>query len=200
MSVRPWIFVGALVVVALGGLVLLDPQLVGLSKGGATASSGTGDPRRYSFVQSVNDLGDRILLTTGASITLTPQPTGPDRVAIAASGGDKQGTFRFTIVPHQGSRGVRRAIGEFETNGQVFRLCEVVDDPAGNAPIHAERFAPVNNGGARYALPTPIPATTFGDLITSAVNGTRAGARSTSFAPSAETSRLAETMIGLCAG
>lgn len=194
----------ALIVVGIVGFFLL-PALLGSSSSPGASSIGsstvaTNDPRRLNFIQSVNDLGDRIYLTTSVTITLTPQSTGPDKVMIAANGGARSGTFRFTITPHQGSRGVRRAIGEFDLGGQVFRLCEVVDDPAGGLPAHAERFAPVNSGGSRYSLPVPMPATTFVSLITAAVGGTPPGSSNKSFSPTAETQRLAESLVVLCTG
>jgi hypothetical protein len=182
------------------GVVAFQPGLVGLQSASSASLAPPYDPSRFNFVQSGNELGDRIYLTANAGVSLAPQPTRPDRISITPSDGARPGTFRFTIAPHQGSRGIRRAIGEFETTGQVFRLCEAVDDPLGDVPIRAERFLPVNNWGTHFALPEPMPAEMFGALITAAVNGAPSGSNGLDVFPGSETQRLAETLVGLCSG
>ncbi len=202
MKFRLWSVVLVLLLILVGVLYIFQSGLLGLSRQ-TTASSiapassvSTESARGYRFVQSVNALGDRIYLRTNATITLTPNPTSPDAIAIAPSGGTRSGTFTFVVTPHQGRRGVRRVSGEFELNGQAFAVCEAVDDPAGDVPLRAQRFAPINNVGSRTALPVTIPGEPLLALLNAVTANTNAAG--TSFSPSSETIRLAESLIGVC--
>ncbi len=201
MSFRSFVVFLLILFVGVGAVLWLRPDLLGSRTAAGLARAGFGDAPRYPFVESLNALGDRILLTTPAGITVAPQPTGPDRVTVApASTAGRAGVLRFTIAPHMGRRGIRRAFAEVDMTGQVYRVCEVVDDPAGSAPVRAQRFQPINNSGDRTALPVAMPTEPWVALINAAIASAAGVSNGGSATPSAETQRLADALVGPCLG
>ncbi len=201
MSFRSFFVFLLVLILGAAAVIWLRPDLLGQRAATSLARAGFGDAPRYPFVETVNALGDRIMLTAPAGITVTPQPTGPDRVTVTPSDTTgRNGFLRFTIAPHMGSTGIRRAFAEVDISGQVYRVCEVVDDPADGAPVRAQRFMPINNSGTRTALPVAMPTEPWIALINAAIASAAGLTSGTNAAPSAQTQRLADALVGPCLG
>jgi hypothetical protein len=201
MSFRSFVVFLLILILGAGAVVWLRPDLLGGRAISGLARGGFTDAPRYPFVESMNALGDRILLTSPAGITVTPQPTGPDRVTVTPSDTTgRTGTLRFTIAPHMGSTGIRRAFAEVSISGQVYRVCEVVDDPSSGAPVRAQRFMPINNSGARTSLPVAMPTQPWIALINAAIANAAGVTGGGNISPSPETQRLADALVGPCLG
>lgn len=192
-----------LLILLLGGAAILwlRPDLLegrGASVGAVGALAGA---QRFPFVAQMNPMGDRIMLTSPASITITHQPTGPDRISVAPAGeGGRSGFLRYTIAPHMGRTGIRRAFAEVDLGGQVYRVCEMVDDPADGSTPRAQRFQPINNGGDRTALPVAMPVEPWLALVNAAIANAAGMTAGGTMTPSAETQRLADALVAPCLG
>ena len=201
MSFRSFVVFLLILVLGAAAVAWLRPDLLGGQGFTGGFRSGFADSQRYPFTTQINALGDRIMLTSPVGITVTPQPTGPDRVTVAPSDTTgRPGNLRYTIAPHMGSTGIRRAFAEVDIVGQVYRVCEMVDDPADGSQPRAQRFMPINNSGDRTALPVTMPVQPWLALVNAAI-ASSAGLTSGSVAqPNAETQRLADALVGPCLG
>jgi hypothetical protein len=154
----------------------------------------------YRFTYPSDTPADRILFKTSVGITLTHLANKPDKVVLAPVLGERQGSFTWTIIPHQGSRGVRRLLGESEIGGVTYKLCEAISDPASPQPQYAERYFMVNNSGARYTVPQRTDSTPFIDFLTQAIAKVPEGQASVGKPLPADVLALAEKLIPLCTG
>jgi hypothetical protein len=201
MSFRSFVVFLLILIVGAGAVIWLRPDLLGGRAGSSVASTGYADAQRYPFVESVNALGDRIMLASPAGITVTPQPTGPDRVTVTPSDTTgRAGYLRYTIAPHMGRTGIRRAFAEVEINGQAYRVCEVVDDPSSGVPVRAQRFMPINNTGTRTTLPVAMPTAPWIALMNATIASASGAANGATVTPGAEAQRLADALVGPCLG
>ena len=143
---------------------------------------------------------DRILLKTGVNVIIAHQDTAPDRISLVPLPGDLIGSFTWTVIPHQGSRSVRRLIGEAEWQGRVFKLCEAIDDPQSSQPRYAERYFPVNNSGVHYRNPQRADAAPFVDFLDTAIAQLPASQQPIGEPPPSRVGAMAERLIPLCTG
>jgi hypothetical protein len=198
------VFVAVLVLMAaaIWGLVsvgMLPNPLAAGSRGTPVFEATNG----FRFTVSTNAFGDRILLQAPVTVTYVPQPSAPDVISITPSGGTHQGTFIWTVIPSQG--GARRVIGEYDLRGQVYKLCEFLDNPANRVISGAERYFLVNNIGAKYRVPERIDPAQFGILFDAAVpeqSRVRAAQLSSgdSMSISSTLARRAGDLIDICTG
>lgn len=154
----------------------------------------------YRFTYPSDTPPDRILFKTTVGITLTHLANKPDKVVLAPVVGEKQGSFTWTVIPHQGSRGVRRLLGESEIGGTTYKLCEAISDPASPQPQYAERYSMVNNSGARYTVPQRTDSAAFIEFLTLAIAKVPEGQASVGKPLPADVLALAEKLIPLCTG
>ncbi len=187
-----------LVVLAVIGVVAFfvgfTPRPQGVVVGTATARAD------YQFLFPPETAPDRILLKTGVGITLTHLPTLPDKITLTPSGGDIQGSFTWTVIPHQGSDGVRRLIGEVEFDGRVYKVCEALDDQASHQPQYAERYFPINNSGDLYSLPQRADQAPFINFLTTAIAQTPERQQIVGRGPRPQVNLLAANLLPLCTG
>lgn len=186
------------VVLVVGGAVFVAGSLLA-----PTAVVGTDAQRSalaYRFTYPSDTPPDRILFKTGVGITLTHLANKPDKVVLAPVIGEKQGSFTWTVIPHQGSRGVRRLLGEAEIGGTTYKLCEAISDPASPQPQYAERYFMVNNSGARYTVPLQTDSAPFIDFLNLAIAKVPEGQASVGKPLPADVLALAEKLIPLCTG
>jgi hypothetical protein len=168
-----------------------------------TVTGGTDAMRNslaYRFIYPSDTPPDRILLKTSVGITLTHQANRPDKVTLAPQDGEKQGSFTWTVIPHQGSRGVKRLLGESEIGGTTYKLCEAISDPASPQPQYAERYFMVNNSGARYMVPQRTDSDPFITFLNLTIAKVPEGQQSVGKPLPAEVLSLAEKLIPLCTG
>lgn len=154
----------------------------------------------YRFTYPLDTPPDRILFKTQVGITLTHALNKPDKVTVAPILGERQGSFTWTVIPHQGSRGVRRLLGEAEIGGTVYKLCEAISDAASPQPQYAERYFMVNNSGARYTVPKKVDSGPFIDFLTLSIAKVPEGQASVGKPLPADVLALAEKLIPLCTG
>ena len=152
----------------------------------------------YRFAYPPETPPDRILFRTTVGITLTHLVNKPDKVKLAPVAGEKQGSFTWTVIPHQGSRGVRRLLGETEIGGTTYKLCEAISDPASPQPQYAERYFMVNNSGARYTVPQRTDSAPFIEFMNLAIAKVPEGQASVGKPLPADVLALAERLMPLC--
>ncbi len=187
-----------LLLLAVGSVVILDDILSGPAN--RVTGAGPAAATQYRFITSADTPEDRILLKTSAGIKLTHQAAKPDKVTLAPEGGDKQGSFTWTIIPHQGSSGVKRLLGETEFGGTVYKTCEAINDSASPQPEYAERYFSINNSGARYTVPQRIDAAPFLNLLRLTMAKVPEGKAGIGKPLPADVMALAEKLIPLCTG
>lgn len=154
----------------------------------------------YRFTYPPDTPADRILFKTTVGITLTHLASKPDKVVLAPVQGERQGSFTWTVIPHQGSRGVRRLLGESEIGGTTYKLCEAISDPASPQPQYAERYFMVNNSGPRYTVPQRTDSAAFIAFMTLAIAKVPEGQASVGKPLPADVLALAEKLIPICTG
>ena len=152
----------------------------------------------YRFAYPPETPPDRILFRTTVGITLTHLANKPDKVKLAPVVGEKQGSFTWTVIPHQGSRGVKRLLGETEIGGTTYKLCEAISDPASPQPQYAERYFMVNNSGARYTVPQRTDSAPFIEFMNLAIAKVPEGQASVGKPLPADVLALAEKLMPLC--
>lgn len=143
---------------------------------------------------------DRILLKTGVDIALTHIDAAPDSIAVVPPPGDLAGSFTWTVIPHQGTRNVRRLIGEIEWQGRVYKVCEAIDDQEGPALKYAERYFPLNNGGPRYRIPARIDYAPFVNFLSTTIADIHIGQQPVGSMPKLSIGAMAERLVPLCLG
>jgi hypothetical protein len=126
-----------------------------------------GDQGLFAFSMSRNEFGDRIYLSAPVHITYVPQPGAPDRVDIAPLEGTLEGNFHWVVIQRQG--GENRLLGEFNSGGRAYRVCEFLLTSAGGGASRAERYYPINNSGPRFRDPEQIDTASLGTLFNAIV-------------------------------
>ncbi len=163
-----------------------------------TRSSDAGSVLQFTY--PIGTPVDRILLKTSVSITITHLDAAPDNIAIGPPPGDLAGSFTWTVIPHQGSRNVRRLIGEVEWQGRVYKVCEAIEDQEGSALKYAERYFPVNNAGIRYRTPLKIDYTPYVNFLSATIADIPTGQQPVGEAPKLRIGTMAERLTPLCLG
>lgn len=166
--------------------------------GSLTRSSDGGSVLRFTYPTGTPV--DRILLKTSVGITLTHLDAAPDSIAVGPPPGDLAGSFTWTVIPHQGSRNVRRLIGEVEWQGRVYKVCEAIEDQEGSALKYAERYFPVNNSGIRYRIPLKTDYTSFVNFLSATIADIPIGQQPVGEAPKLRIGTMAERLTPLCLG
>ncbi len=200
-SISARLIVGLLAIIAAIGAVVIfaGPLSRWLSRAAPSGQvSNQGPSLRFLFPPETAP--DRILLKTGVNVIIAHEDTAPDRITLAPPPGDLIGSFTWTVIPHQGSRMVRRLIGEAEWQGRVFKLCEAIDDPASPVPNYAERYFPVNNAGVHYRDPLRAQARPFIEFLDTAIAQIPAGQQPIGEPPPARVGAMGERLIPLCKG
>lgn len=196
-----WLIVGLLVIVAaIGAIIIFAGPLSRLLSRPAPSGQVSNQGPSLRFLFPPETAPDRILLKTGVNVILAHEDTAPDRITLALPPGDLIGSFTWTVIPHQGSRMVRRLIGEAEWQGRVFKLCEAIDDPASPVPNYAERYLPVNNAGVHYRNPQRTQARPFIEFLDTAIAQIPAGQQPVGQPPPARVGTMGERLIPLCTG
>ena len=155
---------------------------------------------RFAFAYPKDTPEDRILMKTGASITLTHEDKAPDAITLGIPPGDLSGSFTWTFIPHQGSRVVKRLIGEAEWQGRVYKLCEAIDDQESDIQKYAERYFPINNAGDHYRLPMKLDYRPFLELLNGAIAQIPIGQQTVGDLPPPDIRALAQRVMLLCTG
>lgn len=186
------------IMLIVGGAVFVVGSM--LQPGAVVGTDAQRSVLAYRFTYPSDTPPDRILFKTSVGITLTHLANKPDKVVLAPLAGERQGSFTWTVIPHQGSRGVRRLLGEVEIGGTTYKLCEAISDPASPQPQYGERYFVVNNSGARYTVPLRTVSGPFIDFLTLAIAKVPEGQASVGKPLPADVLALAEKLIPLCTG
>ena len=197
--IKPIVLLLVIALAVAAVVAYFGPTLRWLTRTGSPTQSSDGGSV-LQFTYPTGTPVDRILLKTGVNITITHLDAAPDNIAIGPPPGDLAGSFTWTVIPQQGSRNVRRLIGEVEWQGRVYKVCEAIEDQEGSALKYAERYLPVNNAGVRYRTPVRADYTPFINFLSAMIAETPIGQQPVGEAPKLRIGAMAERLIPICLG